>query len=200
MPFAALRFSALPKDDPLHRALERIGELYKATNFLTWWDARGFVVAGEDCDQWDPAARDQIGRLAAFVETEVLPSYRQAGGAEFADHVAKVGRVAWADVRAGLLDALKHHPVSGGVRPGQAALGLAPEAFLLLDLLEEQVASALNFSSAEALANAPDDRLRCARLRPRDGSAFEGTLYQHIFLVWAPAEKRLLWFDLGGSQ
>ncbi len=197
---AALRFSALPKDDPLHRALERVGELYKATNFLTWWDARGFVVSGEGARAWDPAARDQIDRLAGFVETEVLPAYQQVGEPRFGDHVAKVGPVGWEDVRGGLLDALKHHPVSGGVRPGQASLGLAPEAFLLLDLLEEQIAAALSFDSAAALAEAPEERLRCARLRPREGSVFEGTLYQHLFLVWAPAQRRLLWFDLGGSQ
>jgi hypothetical protein len=197
---ASLRFSALPKDDPLHCALERVGELYKATNFLTWWDARGFAVSGEGVDAWDPADRDQVEQLARFVELEVLPAYRQDGPIRFGDHVAKVGRADWAEVRSGLLDALKHHPVSGGVRPGQASLKLAPEAFLLLNVLEDQVAAALNFASATDLSEAPSDRLRCARLRPRAGSAFEGTLYQHLFLVWAPVERRLLWFDLGGSQ
>ena len=196
---ASLRFAALPKEDPLHRALERVGELYKATNFLTWWDARGFAVSGDGAATWDPADRDQIGLLAQFVEEEVLPTYR-AEARQFGDHIARVGSVGWADVRGGILDALKHHPVSGGVRPGQAALGLAPEAFLLLDLLEEQVAAALHFASSEALASAPRERLRCARLRPRESSAFEGTLYQHLFVVWAPAERRVLWFDLGGSQ
>ncbi len=197
---AALRFSALPKDDPLHRALDRVGELYKATNFLTWWDARGFVVAGDDVAAWHPSRQDQIDRLAAFVEAEVLPTYQQIGEPRFGDQIARVGSVGWDDVRGGLLDALKHHPVSGGVRPGQASLGLAPEAFLLLDLIEEQIAAALGFGSAKALGEAPRERLRCVRLRPRDGSVFEGTLYQHLFLVWAPAERRLLWFDLGGSQ
>jgi hypothetical protein len=200
MSLGTLRFSALPKEDPLHRALERVGELYKATNFLTWWDARGFAVTGDGVEGWDPAARGQIDVLAAFVEGQVLPTYRQPGKSSFADHVARVGRVGWADVRAGILDALKHHPVSGGVRPGQASLGLAPEAFILLDLLEEQIAAALDFASGQDLAEAGDHRLRCARLRRREGSVFEGTLYQHLFLVWAPVPRRLLWFDLGGSQ
>jgi hypothetical protein len=70
---------------------------------------------------------------------------------------------------------------------------------MLLVVLEDQI--------AKALALKPDDlksegrsHLRCAALQPREGSAFEGTLYQYLFMVWAPANRRLLWFDLGGSQ
>ena len=42
-----LTFAPLPQDDPLHRALAKIGELYTATNFMTWWDARAFAVSGD---------------------------------------------------------------------------------------------------------------------------------------------------------
>jgi len=100
-------------------------------------------------------------------------------------------------VREGLLDALKHHPVAGGSRPGLAASQFSPHTFMLLDVLEDQIAAALDLDGGRALNTT--DVLRCARLRPKEGSAFEGTLYQHLFLVWAPASKRVLWFDLGGS-
>lgn len=193
----SLTFSPLPEDDPLHRALQKIGELYTATNFLTWWDARAFSVDG-DCAGWDPAARGDVDTLAKFVEAHVLPHYVSAGQGSFSDHVAKVGPVTWDTVRQGLLDALKHHPVAGGSRPGTAAAQFSPHTFMLLDVLEDQIAAALDLTTGRDLSGT--DILRCARLRPREGSAFEGTLYQHLFLVWAPASKRALWFDLGGSQ
>lgn len=193
-----LTFAPLPQDDPLHRALAKIGELYTATNFMTWWDARAFAVQGDGAGTWDPAARDRVGLLADFVETHVLPNY--AGESpQFAQHVAKVGSVGWEVVREGLLDALKHHPVAGGSRPGTAASQFSPHTFMLLDILEDQIAAALGLSSGRDLSGAVHG-LRCIRLRPRDGSAFEGTLYQHLFLVWSPANRKLIWFDLGGSQ
>jgi len=193
-----LSFSSLPSDDPLHRALAKIGELYTATNFMTWWDARAFAVDGPEVSAWDPAQRDHVGVLAAFCEEHVLPNYR-SGEHLFGDHVAKVGRIGWSDVREGLLDALKHHPTAGGSRPGTAAGQFSPHAFMLLDIVEDQVASALGIDSGRALKDAGVDTLRCARLRPRDGSAFEGTMYQHLFLVFAPQSRRLIWFDLGGQ-
>lgn len=193
-----LSFSSLPSNDPLHRALAKIGELYTATNFMTWWDARAFAVAGPDVERWDPALRDHSGVLAAFCDEHVLPNYR-SGHQAFADHVAKVGRIGWGDVREGLLDALKHHPTAGGTRPGTAAGQFSPHAFMLLDIVEDQVATALGVSSGRALKDADTGTLRCARLRPKDGSAFEGTMYQHLFLVFAPRSCRLIWFDLGGQ-
>jgi hypothetical protein len=193
-----LAFSPLPQDDPLHRALAKIGELYTATNFMTWWDARAFAVDGDGAESWYPADKAHVRTLASFIEGHVLPSYMDDAN-RFEDHVAKVGRVDWADVRDGLLDALKHHPVAGGARPGTAASQFSPHAFMLLDILEDQIAAALGLGSGRDLA-AADERLRCARLRPREGSAFEGTLYQHLFLVWAPASGKVIWFDLGGSQ
>jgi len=193
-----LTFAPLPQDDPLHRALAKIGELYTATNFMTWWDARAFAVSGDGVEAWDPASRDHVALLASFIEEHVLPSY--AGDAqEFAQHVAKVGRVGWETVREGLLDALKHHPVAGGSRPGTAASQFSPHTFMLLDILEEQIAAALGLSGGADLSGENHD-LRCARLKPRDGSAFEGTLYQHLFLVWSPVNQKIIWFDLGGSQ
>jgi hypothetical protein len=194
-----LKFAPLPQDDPLHVALAKVGELYTATNFMTWWDARAFAVTGDDADTWDPADRGQVPRLAAFVEEHVLPTYADQGPVAFASQVAKVGAVEWPEVREGLLDALKHHPIAGGSRPGTAASQFSPHAFMLLDILEDQVAAALGLSSGRALAEDPAG-LKCVRLRPREGSVFEGNLYQHLFLVWAPASHRLLWFDLGGSQ
>ena len=88
---------------------------------------------------------------------------------------------------------------AGGTRPGTAAGQFSPHAFMLLDIVEDQVASALGIDSGRALKDAGVDTLRCARLRPRDGSAFEGTMYQHLFLVFAPQSRRLIWFDLGGQ-
>jgi hypothetical protein len=193
----SLTFSPLPEDDPLHRALLRIGELYTATNFMTWWDARAFAVDG-DCAAWDPASRDHVDTLAHFIEVHVLPHYVSTDTTTFADHVTKVGSITWKIVREGLLDALKHHPVAGGSRPGLAASQFSPHTFMLLDVLEDQIAAALDLDGGRALNTT--DVLRCARLRPKEGSAFEGTLYQHLFLVWAPASRRVLWFDLGGSQ
>jgi hypothetical protein len=191
-----LTFSPLPKTDPLHVALGKIGELYTATNFMTWWDARAFSAEGPSASEWDPAHRQHAPLLAVFVERHVLPAYRGRGASpRFSDHIAKVGRVGWPEVRQGLLDALKHHPIAGGSRPGTASAQFSPHAFMLLDVLEDQVAAALGLAG---LSEA--EGLRCARLRPRDGSAFEGTLYQHLFLVYAPASRKLLWFDLGGSQ
>ena len=193
-----LRFSPLPSNDPLHRALAKIGELYTATNFMTWWDARAFAVTGPDVDEWDPANREHMNVLAAFCDQHVLPKYR-SGRLQFADHVAKVGRIGWSDVREGLLDALKHHPTAGGTRPGTAAGQFSPHAFMLLDIVEDQVAKALGVEDGRSLKDAGPDELRCARLRPKDGSAFEGTMYQHLFMVFAPRSGRLIWFDLGGQ-
>ena len=193
-----LSFSPLPQDDPLHRALSKIGELYTATNFMTWWDARAFAVHGDEADSWDPADRGHVRTLAAFIEQHVLPNY-VAQAPLFEDHVAKVGSVGWETVRDGLLDALKHHPVAGGSRPGTAASQFSPHAFMLLDILEDQIAAALGLDGGGDLT-ADSGTLRCARLRPREGSAFEGTLYQHLFLVWAPSSRKVIWFDLGGSQ
>jgi len=193
----SLTFFPLPEDDPLHSALQRIGELYTATNFMTWWDARAFSVEG-NCSGWDPAAREHVGTLASFLEAHVLPHYVSAEATQFGDHVARVGPITWEVVRDGLLDALKHHPVAGGSRPGMAASHFSPHTFMLLDVLEDQIAAALDLEGGRALNGT--DILRCARLRPKEGSAFEGTLYQHLFLVWAPASRRVLWFDLGGSQ
>jgi hypothetical protein len=193
----SLTFSPLPEDDPLHRALQRIGELYTATNFMTWWDARAFSVEG-DCADWDPASREDVATLAHFVEAHVLPHYVSTETTCFADHVTKVGKITWTVVRNGLLDALKHHPIAGGSRPGMAASEFSPHTFMLLDVLEDQIAGALELEGGRELAGT--DILRCARLRPKAGSAFEGTLYQHLFLVWAPKSRRVLWFDLGGSQ
>ncbi len=195
----ALTFAPLSQDDPLHVALSKVGELYTATNFMTWWDARGFSVGGDAVGTWDPADRDQVPMLASFVEEHVLPTYADRGPTAFSTQVAKVGPVGWPEVREGLLDALKHHPVAGGTRPGTAASQFSPHAFMLLDILEDQIATALGLTSGRELASGPAG-LRCVRLRPRDGSVFEGNLYQHLFLVWAPASHRLLWFDLGGSQ
>jgi len=193
-----LTFSPLPKTDPLHVALGKIGELYTATNFMTWWDARGFAVEGPDASDWDPADRAHADILAKFVEVEVLPGYRSGGSLQFADHVARVGPIGWPDVREGLLDALKHHPTAGGSNQSSAAGTFSPHAFMLLDVLETQIAQALGLAGSNDLTVGVG--LRCARLRPREQSAFEGTLYQHLFLVWAPLSQRLLWFDLGGSQ
>ena len=193
----SLTFSPLSEDDPLHSALLRIGELYTATNFMTWWDARAFSVDG-DCAAWDPSAKAHVTTLARFIEGHVLPHYVSTETTEFADHIAKVGSVSWKIVREGLLDALKHHPTAGGSRPGLAASQFSPHTFMLLDVLEDQIATALELDGGRELNGT--DILRCARLRPTEGSAFEGTLYQHLFLVWAPASKRVLWFDLGGSQ
>ncbi|MEE2829493.1 MAG: hypothetical protein VX498_09905 [Myxococcota bacterium] len=164
---------------------------------MTWWDARAFAVEG-DCSEWNPSARENLPSLAAFVEAHVLPHYVSVSDTRFRDHVARVGPVGWDEVRSGLLDALKHHPVAGGGRPGTAASQFSPHSFMLLDVLEDQIAGALELESGRDLNG--EDILRCARLRPREGSAFEGTLYQHLFLVWAPASRRALWFDLGGSQ
>lgn len=193
-----LQFAPLPSDDPLHRALAKIGELYTATNFMTWWDARAFAVSGGAADDFDPADRVHEGCLASFVEDHVLPTYRSTDQ-EFGDHIARVGRVHWNDVREGLLDALKHHPTAGGMRPGTAAGQFSPHAFMLLDIVEDQVAVALGLPSGRDLADAPMELLRCARLRPKDGSTFRGSMYQHLFMAYAPATQRLLWFDLGGA-
>ena len=195
----SLSFTPLPQDDPLHVALSKVGELYSATNFMTWWDARAFAVSGEGTERWDPFDQSRAGLLATFVESHVLCNYTSGADPRFEEHVAKVGRVSWQIVREGLLDALRHHPVSGGTRPGTAAGQFSPHAFMLLDLLEDQIATALGLSS-ETLQAEDRTHLRCAALHPREGSAFEGTLYQHLFMVWAPASRRLLWFDLGGSQ
>ena len=195
----ALKFAPLPQGDPLHVALAKVGELYTATNFMTWWDARAFSVSGEGAATWDPADRGQVPILAAFVEEHVLPTYADRGPTAFSTQVAKVGPVGWPEVRAGLLDALKHHPVAGGARPGTTGSQFSPHAFMLLDILEDQIATALGLGSGRDLAEGPAG-LRCVRLRPREESVFEGNLYQHLFLVWAPASRRLLWFDLGGSQ
>ena len=197
-PTGPLSFEPLPQDDPLHRALSKIGELYTATNFMTWWDARAFAVRGDGATGWDPADRDHVRTLADFIEQHVLPNY-VAQDTHFEDHVSKVGRVGWETVRDGLLDALKHHPVAGGSRPGTAASQFSPHAFMLLDILEDQIAAALGLEGGKDLSS-DGSSLRCARLRPREGSAFEGTLYQHLFLVWAPASRKVIWFDLGGSQ
>ena len=197
VPPGPLSFAPLPSDDPLHKALAKVGELYTATNFMTWWDARAFAVDGPAAETWDPAIRDHVGILAGFVEEYVLPNYVGEAPA-FNEHIAKVGMVGWDVVREGLLDALKHHPTAGGSHPSTAAGQFSPHTFMLLDILEDQVASALGLGSGRDLSN--DRNLRCVRLRPREGSAFEGTLYQHLFLVWAPAKKKLIWFDLGGSQ
>jgi len=194
-----LHFQPLPQDDPLHRALAQIGELYTATNFMTWWDARAFSVDG-DSQEWDPFERNHAALLASFLEEHVLPFYVSDRPAQFDEHVARVGKIGWTDVRTGILEALKHHPVSGGSRPGTAAGQFSPHAFMLLEVLEDQVATALGLPSREDLDTVDREHLRCAVLRPRDGSAFRGTLYQYLFLVWAPASQRLLWFDLGGSQ
>ena len=193
----SLSFSPLPEGDPLHRALQKIGELYTATNFMTWWDARAFAVAGPS-EQWDPARKEDVDTLAQFVEQHVLPHYVSTEETRFSDHIVRVGAVGWQAVRDGLLDALKHHPIQGGSRPSSLAAQFSPHSFMLLDVLEEQIALALGLGSGEDLVRGQD--LRCARLRPRDGSAFEGTLYQHLFLVWAPESRRALWFDLGGSR
>jgi len=165
---------------------------------MTWWDARAFAASGTGAADWDPSDRAHIDLLAAFVQEHVLPSYR-SGDLRFADHVARVGRVGWKDVREGLLDALKHHPTAGGSRPGTAAGQFSPHVFMLLDIVEDQVAQALSLPSGRGLANAAPTELRCARLRATEGSAFEGTMYQHLFLVYAPGSQRLLWFDLGGQ-
>ena len=194
-----LSFTPLPQDDPLHVALSKVGELYSATNFMTWWDARAFAVDGPGSEDWDPFDRARAELLATFVERHVLCTYASSADPRFEEHVAKVGRVSWEGVREGLLDALRHHPVSGGTRPGTAAGQFSPHAFMLLDLLEDQIAKALGLSS-ENLQSKDRAHLRCAALHPREGSAFEGTLYQYLFLVWAPSSRRLLWFDLGGSQ
>jgi hypothetical protein len=193
-----LQFAPLPSNDPLHRALAKIGELYTATNFMTWWDARAFAVHGPSSDVFDPSDRLHEKCLASFVEDHVLPTYRSTEQT-FSDHVARVGRVDWAQVREGLLDALKHHPTAGGTRPGTAAGQFSPHAFMLLDIVEDQVAVALGIPSGRELADAPTDLLRCARLRPKEGSAFRGSMYQHLFMAYAPATRRLLWFDLGGA-
>jgi hypothetical protein len=196
-----LVFQPLPSDDPLHRALLKVGELYTATNFATWWDARAFAVDGPGREDWDPADREQWPVLASFVEQHVLPGYArgQAGSGGFSEQVAKVGRAGWSDVREGVLDALRHHPTAGGTRPGTPGGQFSPHAFMLLDILEDQVAAALGLGSGKDLVGADGRAMICARLRPRDGSVFEGTLYQHLFLIWAPRSGRLLWFDLGGS-
>lgn len=194
----ALAFVAISHDDPLQRALAKVGELYTATNFLTWWDGRAFGVDGSAAAAWDPADREQAPMLAAFLEAEILPAIPATG--RFADHVSKVGRADWRTVRDAILDALRHHPTAGGSRPGTAASTFSPHAFMLLDILEDQVAAALSFSSGRVLAEAGPDALRCARLRPSEGSAFAGSLYQHLFLIYAPESRRLLWIDLGGSQ
>ncbi len=196
---APLTFTPLPQDDPLYVALAKVGELYTATNFMTWWDARAFVVSGDGVESWNPSNREQVSILATFVEENVLPNYVDRGSGRFAEQIAKVGPIGWAEVREGLLDALKHHPVAGGSRPGTASAQFSPHAFMLLDVLEDQIAHALELPSGRALAEA-GSALACTRLRPRADSVFEGNLYQHLFLVWAPGSHRLLWFDLGGSQ
>jgi hypothetical protein len=193
----ALKFRQISHDDPLQRALAKVGELYTATNFLTWWDGRAFDVDGEDALIWDPGERDHEEVLASFVEGSILRSLPAAGA--FRDHVARVGRVGWSAVRDGILDALRHHPTAGGARPGTAASTFSPHAFMLLDILEDQVAAALGFSNGRALGDCGPEHLRCARLRPAHQSAFGGTLYQHLFVIYAPGSRRLLWFDLGGS-
>ena len=71
---------------------------------------------------------------------------------------------------------------------------------MLLDVLEDQIATALALPDGTTLQTTDRADLRCAVLHPREGSAFEGTLYQYLFMAWVPASKRLLWFDLGGSQ
>ena len=194
-----ISFSPLPQDDPLHVALSKVGELYSATNFMTWWDARAFSVSGPGAESWDPFDRSRADLLATFVEHHVLCNYASGAEPRFEEHVAQVGRISWQGVREGLLDALRHHPVSGGTRPGTAAGQFSPHAFMLLDVLEDQIAKALELE-ADELKSEGRSHLRCATLHPRPGSAFEGTLYQYLFMVWAPASRRLLWFDLGGSQ
>jgi len=195
-----LSFTPLSQDDPLHVALAKVGELYSATNFMTWWDARAFSVDGVDAERWDPFDKARSELLATFVEEHVLTNYVSGASPRFEEHIAKVGRIGWKVVREGLLDALRHHPVSGGTRPGTASGQFSPHAFMLLDVLEDQIAAALGLSSGVKLQSAERSQLRCAILHPREGSAFEGTLYQYLFLAWAPDSKRLLWFDLGGSQ
>ncbi len=145
-------FTPLSQDDPLHVALAKVGELYTATNFMTWWDARAFAVTGDGAATWDPADREQVGLLAQFVERHVLPTYADRGPTSFSAQVAKVRRVGWPEVREGLLDALKHHPTAGGNRPGTPASQFSPHAFMLLDILEDQVATALGLSSGRELA------------------------------------------------
>jgi len=195
-----LSFTPLSQDDPLHVALTEVGELYSATNFMTWWDARAFAVTGPGADGWDPFDQRRSELLATFVEQHVLTNYVSGASPRFEEHIAQVGRIDWTVVREGLLDALRHHPVSGGTRPGTAAGQFSPHAFMLLDVLEDQIATALGMDSGGTLESRERSELRCAVLYPRQGSAFEGTLYQHLFMVWAPASRRLLWFDLGGSQ
>ncbi len=200
MAVGPLQFTPLSQDDPLHAALAKIGELYSATNFLTWWDARAFSVGGKDVEDWDPGEREHMPLLAAFVEAEVLPGYATGTTLRFSEHVARIGPVSWEDVRQALLDALKHHPVAGGVLPGSAAGQFSPHAFMLLEVLEQQVAAALDMGSGTELGIAERTNLRCAVLRPREDSVFQGSLYQHLFVVWSPGSCKLLWFDLGGSQ
>jgi hypothetical protein len=197
VPLGPLSFVPLSSDDPLHHALTKVGELYTATNFMTWWDARAFDVDGPGVESWDPADQEQVDLMAGFIEKYVLPTY-VSDSPTFGDHIAKVGRVGWEVVRDGLLDALKHHPMAGGARPSTAAGQFSPHTFMLLDILEDQVAAALGLGLGQELSDSAN--LRCVRLRPREGSAFEGTLYQHLFLIWAPAERKLIWFDLGGSH
>lgn len=194
---AALTYAPLPSNDPLHRALAKIGELYTATNFMTWWDARAFAVSGPGAGDFDPAAQDDVSQLATLLQDHVLPLHRQ--DTSFSDNVSRVGRVGWDDVRGGLLDALKHHPTAGGNRPGTAAGQFSPHAFMLLDIVEDQVAVALDLPSGRELASADASALRCARLVPSPRSAFRGSMYQHLFLAYAPVSRRLLWFDLGGA-
>lgn len=193
-------FRPLSREDPLHRALSKVGELYTATNFQTWWDARAFEVAGPSAGRWDPAEIDHIGVLSAFVEVHVLDALHSTHVPRFAEHVARVGRIDWKDVREGLMDALRHNPVAGGSRPGTTSGQFSPHSFMLLEILEDQVASALDLGSGRVLPELGRDRLRCARLRPTARSHFSGTLYQHLFLVYAPGSGRALWFDLGGSS
>lgn len=194
-----ITFRALSREDPLHRALGKVGELYSATNFQTWWDARAFEVGGRLAEAWDPADIQWLPVLSAFIEVHVLDALQSTHVPRFGDHVAKVGRVEWKDVREGLMDALRHNPVSGGSRPGTTSGQLSPHSFMLLEIVEDQVAAALSLGSGRQLAELDRRRLRNARLRPTPKSSFSGTLYQHLFLCFAPESRRLLWFDLGGS-
>ena len=192
-----LDFAPLSGDDPLHAALEKIGELYTATNFMTWWDARAFSVEGASAD-WDPSDQQRVKTLAKFIESHVLPRYNSRERISFSRSIARVGRVDWTSVREGLLDALKHHPIAGGTRAGTPMSQFSPHAFMLLDILEDQIAATLGLESGRELQSS--GLLKCTRLRPREGSVFEGTLYQHLFLIWAPTSRRVVWFDLGGSH
>ena len=71
---------------------------------------------------------------------------------------------------------------------------------MLLDIVADQVATALGLGSGGDLGAASREELRCARLRPSERSAFRGSMYQHLFVAYAPGSQRLLWFDLGGAS